>query len=105
MSQETFSVGEIAILNVPARRGPELRSPKGVTHIKNGDEVTVLSACDTRLVRTMAGVVPLWSHRISHNGTTYAVPPEWLKKKRLPPPREDVGSWAECPWQPAKVVA
>lgn len=99
---DTFSVGEIAILNVPAYR--DRRADDKLT--ANGDEVTVLSACDARLVNTGDSTVHMRTYIVAHpNGTTYAAPPEWLKKRKPPPQREDVGSWDLCPWQPAKVVA
>lgn len=93
---ETFSVGEIAILNRPESK-------------YHGNEVEILSPL--RLSRLWSGGTfeICYNHEVRVDGLTkkaehgtWAVEPKYLRKKRLPPPREDVGSWAECPWQPAK---
>lgn len=96
---DTFSVGEIAILNRPESKyhgnEVEILSPLRRSRLwSNGD----YEICACHVVR-----VDGLTEKAKHGD--WAVEPKYLRKKRPPPPREDVGSWDLCPWQPAKVVA
>ena len=90
---ESFQVGEIAIV-VPFANCPIA-----------GHEVEIIEPAAEREWEAVpsgdykSGIAYVVRHP---DFPRFCIRPPHLKKKRLPPPREDVGSWDLCPWQPAK---
>lgn len=90
---ETFEIGEVAIFQNAV-----------IDASKNGLECTVIGELRVRHW--------VWSHtgqedsgmayRIQWpDGYTNAAYPNQLRKRRPPePPRQEVGDWELCPWQP-----
>jgi hypothetical protein len=94
---DAFNIGEIAIVNKPG-------SPY------HGAEITITAPLHmTAYIESSTGTLydPEPCYGISvpwRSDGRYVSPPRYLRKKRLPPPREEVGEWDLCPWQPAKRV-
>jgi hypothetical protein len=96
---ETFKVGEIAIC--VAIGSNDVRWPE-----YDGQEVEIVGALENRNVwgdraRTWRQTACCYRIRTS-DGYVLCALPENLRKKRLPPPREETGEWDQCPWQPER---
>jgi len=91
---ERFRIGEIAILVLQPGETP---NRCWLPYI--GQEVEVVGALRKREFRNCDSVA---AHVVlARDGRRFGAQPCNLRKKRLPPtPREEVGEWELCPWQP-----
>lgn len=99
---ETFKVGEIALLIRSEIQG-DVCWPEYL-----GQDVEVIGplierSCWDNRARTRSILVACYRIRAS-DGKIFCALPENLRKKRLPPPREELGEWDLCPWKPALPV-
>lgn len=99
---DTFHVGEVAIITV-AHGGGE-NWPEYI-----GEEVVVTGVLAERSVwadraRTNVKLIRCYTV-LAGDGHKLSVLPPNLRKKRLPPPREELGDWDLCPWKPGRVLA
>lgn len=91
---ERFRIGEIAILVL---QPSEIPHPDWAPYI--GKEVEIVGALQRREFRSGDSVA---AHVVrSQDGRKFGAQPCNLRKKRLPPPREQIGDWDLCPWQPS----
>lgn len=92
---DTFEVGEVALVN-------KADSPW------YGREVTVTGPLRiTTYLDIHTGVIwpaePCYDITLSWKPGPYVSPPRFLRKKRPPPKKEDIGEWELCPWRPEGV--
>jgi len=94
---ERFRIGEIAILILAPG---EIPHPDWAPYI--GQEVEVVGGLRKRQFK---GAGPASAYVVrSQDGRKFGAQPINLRKKRLPPPREELGEWDLCPWKPAQHV-
>lgn len=89
---DTFDIGEVALVVGP---------PAGLNNdhgFQEGDEVTVVEGLK---IRQFGHGERLWSYVVTRDGRRYRAVPEWLRKRRLPPQRQEIGEWELCPWRPS----
>jgi len=89
---DSFKVGEMASLVLAPGQIP---LDCWIPYI--GQDVEIISPLRQRSfkgVKAMAYVVR------SADGRKFGVEPPNLQKKRLPPPRQELGEWELCPWKP-----
>lgn len=100
---ESFEVGEIAILQLPAdaERWDGCPAPP----VPQGAEMEIRSVLIYGLLRVGPDqYAPMAYHLTTYNGYEYGTPVEWLRKRPLPPKREELGEWDLCPWRPSLPV-
>jgi hypothetical protein len=94
---EKFEIGEIAVLIGTVN-----------FHEYLGQDVEIIGGLEMRNIYTsrdrMESYDALRYLVITSNGHRLAVRPEYLRKKRPPPQRQELGEWELCPWKPAQPV-
>lgn len=96
---ESFSVGEVAIFCRPGS-------------VNYGREVTIVRALKRmRLWVAAHDYYIADAHLVSgdliapvFDRYPWAAEPQFLRKKKPAPQREDTGEWESCPWRPSETV-
>lgn len=91
---ERFRIGEIAILVLAQGEVPH---PDWISYI--GQEVEIVGGLRKRRFRKTPEASAYLVR--AQDGRKFGAQPVNLRKKRLPPPREELGEWDLCPWQPS----